>query len=157
VASNVHGGPQVAVLEGLVGGCRPLRPLMRNRLLGSTAMLARRELANGARTEPGAPTRATPSAKVLPRSTGPANNGADLLAAGRRSLCSELRGVHYMCLRESLEAVAEISPEAFADLRRDIDPEWVVQALEATGTARLRTRRAGASCNADRLARNRSI
>jgi hypothetical protein len=46
-----------------------------------------------------------------------------------------------MRLRESLEAVAEISPEAFEDLRRDIDPEWVLQALEATGTATLRTRR----------------
>lgn len=46
-----------------------------------------------------------------------------------------------MRLRESLESVAEISPEAFEDLRRDIDPEWVVQALEATGTATLRARR----------------
>ncbi|TMQ17330.1 MAG: hypothetical protein E6J91_10205 [Deltaproteobacteria bacterium] len=46
-----------------------------------------------------------------------------------------------MRLRELLEAVAEISPEAFEDLRRDIDPEWVLQALEATGTATLRTRR----------------
>jgi hypothetical protein len=46
-----------------------------------------------------------------------------------------------MRLRESLEAVAEISPEAFEDLRRNIDPEWVLQALEATGTATLRARR----------------
>jgi hypothetical protein len=46
-----------------------------------------------------------------------------------------------MRLRESLEAVAEISPEAFEDIRRDIDPEWVLQSLEATGTASLRTRR----------------
>jgi hypothetical protein len=46
-----------------------------------------------------------------------------------------------MRLRESLEAVAEISPEAFEDLRRDVNPEWVVQSLEATGTATLRTRR----------------
>jgi hypothetical protein len=46
-----------------------------------------------------------------------------------------------MRLRESLEAVAEISPEAFEDLRRDIDPEWLLQALEATGTATLRARR----------------
>jgi hypothetical protein len=46
-----------------------------------------------------------------------------------------------MRLRESLKAVAEISPEAFEDLRRDIEPEWMLQALEATGTATLRTRR----------------
>lgn len=46
-----------------------------------------------------------------------------------------------MRLRESLEAVAVISPEAFEDLRRDVDPEWILQALEATGTATLRTRR----------------
>ena len=31
-----------------------------------------------------------------------------------------------MRLRDSLEAAAEISPEAFEDLRRDIDPEWVL-------------------------------
>ena len=35
-----------------------------------------------------------------------------------------------MRLRESLEAVAAISPEAFEDLRRDVDPEWIVQALK---------------------------
>ena len=46
-----------------------------------------------------------------------------------------------MRLRESLEAVAAFTPEAFEDLRRDVDPEWIVQALEATGTATLRTRR----------------
>jgi hypothetical protein len=46
-----------------------------------------------------------------------------------------------MRLRDSLEAVAEISPEAFEDLRRDINPEWILQSLEATGTATLRTRR----------------
>lgn len=46
-----------------------------------------------------------------------------------------------MRLRESLEAVAEITPEAFEDLRRDLDPEWVLQALEATGTATVRSRR----------------
>ena len=46
-----------------------------------------------------------------------------------------------MRLRESLEAVAAISPEAFEDLGRDVDPEWILQALEATGTATFRTRR----------------
>jgi|SRR6266545_5011086 len=46
-----------------------------------------------------------------------------------------------MRLRESLEAVAEISPETFEDLRRNIDPEWILQALEATGTATVRSRR----------------
>lgn len=46
-----------------------------------------------------------------------------------------------MRLRESLEAVAAIGPDAFEDLRRDVDPEWVLQSLEATGTATLRTRR----------------
>jgi len=46
-----------------------------------------------------------------------------------------------MRLRESLEAVAEVSPETFEDLRRNIDPEWILQALEATGTATVRSRR----------------
>jgi len=46
-----------------------------------------------------------------------------------------------MRLRDSLEAVADISPEAFEDLRRDIDPEWVLQSLQGTGTATLRKRR----------------
>ena len=46
-----------------------------------------------------------------------------------------------MRLRDSLEAVAELSPEAFEDLRRDIDPEWVLQSLHGTGTATLRKRR----------------
>jgi hypothetical protein len=46
-----------------------------------------------------------------------------------------------MRLRDTLEAVAEISPEAFQDIRRNIDPEWILQALEATGTATVRNRR----------------
>lgn len=46
-----------------------------------------------------------------------------------------------MRLRDSLEAVAEISPDTFEDLRRNIDPEWILQALEATGTATIRNRR----------------
>jgi hypothetical protein len=46
-----------------------------------------------------------------------------------------------MRLRESLEAVANASPEAFEDLRRGIDPEWILQALQATGTATVRSRR----------------
>jgi len=46
-----------------------------------------------------------------------------------------------MRLRDSLEAVAEISPDTFEDLRRNIDPEWILQALEATGTATIRSRR----------------
>jgi transposase IS4-like protein/DDE family transposase len=46
-----------------------------------------------------------------------------------------------MRLHESLEAVAEISPETFQDIRRNIDPEWILQALEATGTATVRNRR----------------
>ena len=32
----------------------------------------------------------------------------------------------------SLATVADVSPDPFDDLRRNIDPEWVVQALEAT-------------------------
>ena len=46
-----------------------------------------------------------------------------------------------MRLRESLAVVAEFSPEKFEDFRRNVDPEWVVQALEATGTATVRRRR----------------
>jgi hypothetical protein len=46
-----------------------------------------------------------------------------------------------MRLAASLEAVASFSPEKFEDLRRDIDPEWIDQALQATGTATLRRRR----------------
>ena len=46
-----------------------------------------------------------------------------------------------MRLRDSLEAIADVSPETFEDLRRNIDPEWIVQALESTGTATVRSRR----------------
>ena len=46
-----------------------------------------------------------------------------------------------MRLRQSLAAVAEVTPECFEDLRRNIDAAWVLQALEATGTATLRRRR----------------
>jgi len=46
-----------------------------------------------------------------------------------------------MRLRDSLEAVAEVSPETFEDLRRNIDPEWILQALVATDTATVRNRR----------------
>jgi len=46
-----------------------------------------------------------------------------------------------MRLAAALEAVASFSPESFEDVRRDIDPEWVDQALHATDTATLRRRR----------------
>jgi len=39
-----------------------------------------------------------------------------------------------MRLAHSLAAAAAVRPDPFEDLRRNIDPEWVVQALEATGT-----------------------
>lgn len=45
-------------------------------------------------------------------------------------------------LDEALEWVGEYSkPERFADMRRHLDPAWIEQALEATGTATLRKRR----------------
>jgi hypothetical protein len=67
-----------------------------------------------------------------------------------------------MRLRDSLEAVAGISPETFQDLRRNVDPEWILQALEATGTATIRNRRLPAQqvvwlVIAMALFRNRSI
>lgn len=46
-----------------------------------------------------------------------------------------------MRLSKSLPLVAELTPQKFEDLRRNIDPEWILQALQATGTASLRTRR----------------
>jgi len=46
-----------------------------------------------------------------------------------------------MRLGESLAAVAELAPAKFEDLRRNIDPEWILQALEATGKASVRRRR----------------
>jgi Insertion element 4 transposase N-terminal/Transposase DDE domain len=46
-----------------------------------------------------------------------------------------------MRLSESLHLLAEFTPEKFEDLRRDIDPEWVLGALHATGTASVRNRR----------------
>jgi hypothetical protein len=46
-----------------------------------------------------------------------------------------------MRLDESLSTVAELVPEEFEDLRRNIDPEWIFQALEATGKASVRRRR----------------
>lgn len=45
-------------------------------------------------------------------------------------------------LGEELEWVGDYSkPERFADIRRHLDPAWIEQALEATGTATLRRRR----------------
>src|SRR5438477_9640048 len=47
-----------------------------------------------------------------------------------------------MQLERSLAAVAAFAkPEKFQDLRRNIDVEWIEQALRATGTATVRRRR----------------
>lgn len=47
-----------------------------------------------------------------------------------------------MHLRKALTCVAELPwPDSFDDLRRHIDPVWIHEALEATGTATLRRRR----------------
>lgn len=47
-----------------------------------------------------------------------------------------------MHLRKALTCVAKVPwPDSFDDLRRHIDPEWIHEALEATGTATLRRRR----------------
>jgi len=42
---------------------------------------------------------------------------------------------------EALEYTAQITPQAFPTLTRDLDPTWVEEALLATGTATLRKRR----------------
>ena len=47
-----------------------------------------------------------------------------------------------MQLEKSLACVAAFAkPEKFEDLRRNIDVEWIEQALQATGTATIRRRR----------------
>jgi hypothetical protein len=47
-----------------------------------------------------------------------------------------------MQLRKALALVADVPrPESFDDFRRHIDPDWVREALDATGTATLRRRR----------------
>jgi hypothetical protein len=47
-----------------------------------------------------------------------------------------------MNLDKSLKAVSAFtSPEQFEDIRKHVDPTWVAQALEATGTATVRKRR----------------
>ena len=47
-----------------------------------------------------------------------------------------------MHLEESLKAVGVFTaPENFEDVRRHVDPAWVAEALEATGTATVRKRR----------------
>lgn len=50
-----------------------------------------------------------------------------------------------MRLEQALNLVAEVTPEQFEDLRRNIDAEWIEQALHATGTATIRHRRLPAS------------
>lgn len=50
-----------------------------------------------------------------------------------------------MRLGTSVAAVASFTPEKFEDLRRNIDSEWIEQALQATGTATVRRRRLPAS------------
>ena len=46
-----------------------------------------------------------------------------------------------MRFHESLATVAEFSPRQFEDIRRNIDPQWILQALQAMGTATVRRRR----------------
>lgn len=46
-----------------------------------------------------------------------------------------------MHLAEALAFAAELTPERFDDFRRHIDPDWIEEALAATGTATLRRRR----------------
>src|SRR5512136_2944663 len=47
-----------------------------------------------------------------------------------------------MRLEQSLAAVAAFAkPEQWPDIRRNVDQEWIEQALQATGTATLRRRR----------------
>lgn len=46
-----------------------------------------------------------------------------------------------MRLERSLPCVADVAPEDFEDFRQHIDPEWIEQALQATGTASIRHRR----------------
>jgi len=46
-----------------------------------------------------------------------------------------------MALRDAFEAVLERVPESIEDLRRNVDPEWVLKALEVSGVATLRKRR----------------
>ena len=47
-----------------------------------------------------------------------------------------------MTLQSALEAVGTLVPsERFEDVRQHIDPEWVAEALEATGSATVRRRR----------------
>src|SRR5262249_29120572 len=46
-----------------------------------------------------------------------------------------------MRLEYSLRHVAAFTPESFTDIRRNLDPEWIEQALQATGTATVRRRR----------------
>src|SRR6266545_1976103 len=67
-----------------------------------------------------------------------------------------------MRLAKSLAAVASFAPEKFEDLRRNVDPDWIEQALAASGTATLRRRRMPAAqvvwlVNGMALFRNRSI
>ena len=42
---------------------------------------------------------------------------------------------------KSVSEVADITPHKFDDVRRHIDVDWIIRALEATGTASTRTRR----------------
>lgn len=46
-----------------------------------------------------------------------------------------------MRLGTALKLVAGRTPEGFSDFRRNIDPAWIEEALEATGTATVRRRR----------------
>ena len=46
-----------------------------------------------------------------------------------------------MDLEKALTAVASLVPAQFDDLRHSVDPAWVLQALEDTGTVSMRKRR----------------
>ena len=67
-----------------------------------------------------------------------------------------------MHLQKALFMVANVTPERFDDVRRHVDPVWIEQALQATGTATVRRRRLPAEqvlwlVIAMALFRNRSI
>ncbi len=67
-----------------------------------------------------------------------------------------------MHFQRALSEVAALTPETFCDVRRHIDPQWVEEALRATGTATVRKRRLPAEqvvwlVIAMALFRNRSI
>jgi hypothetical protein len=66
---------------------------------------------------------------------------AHLVSVGRQDHPASILSDFHETLTEALEYTAAFTPAAFPTLMKDLDPRWIEEALETTGTATMRHRR----------------